>query len=123
MPTTLAPQDLHRFGPGHYSQFGFEEAPTALHPSAFENRIPDAGDYLRQQLDIPIDKSVNLWALPDPPGGEKPSIPYPVLIKLALYGSDRKRLTLQEIYSAIQERFEWYRKHSQDNAWKVRDKC
>ena len=61
---------------------------------------------------------INLDVLDDPPPGEKPNYPYPTLIKLAIYGSPRKRLTLQEIYQALETRFEWF-KNSTDAAWKV----
>ncbi|KIK02942.1 hypothetical protein K443DRAFT_501856 [Laccaria amethystina LaAM-08-1] len=36
--------------------------------------------------------------LDDPPPGQKPSQSLPILVKLAIYGSPRKSLTLQEIY-------------------------
>jgi hypothetical protein len=98
--------------------------PTAMPPSAFHQhhhqRFPDAGDYLRQQLNLPPGSTVNLWSVPEPTNGEKPSIPLPMLIKLAIYGSERKRLTLQEIYTAVEQRFTWFREHSNDVAWKVR---
>ena len=64
-------------------------------------------------------QQINLDVLDDPPAGEKPNYPYPTLIKLAIYGSPRKRLTLQEIYQALEGRFEWF-KNSTDAAWKVR---
>ncbi|KAJ7692123.1 hypothetical protein B0H17DRAFT_934308, partial [Mycena rosella] len=90
-------------------------------PSAFQHsssRYPDAGDYLRHQLNLPQGAVVNLWSVPEPAGGEKPSIPLPMLIKLAIYGSDKKRLTLQEIYLELIKRFQWFREHSQEQAWK-----
>ncbi|KAF9790807.1 hypothetical protein BJ322DRAFT_999001, partial [Thelephora terrestris] len=60
---------------------------------------------------------INLDVLDNPPPGEKPNYPYPTLIKLAIYGSPRKRLTLQEIYHALESRFDWF-KDSNDTAWK-----
>ncbi|TFK45817.1 winged helix DNA-binding domain-containing protein, partial [Heliocybe sulcata] len=69
-------------------------------------------------LNIPIDVSINLDAIPDPPPGEKPKQPYPVLVQLAIYGSPRKRLTLQEIYSALEDRFDWFRERSKEMQWK-----
>jgi hypothetical protein len=96
--------------------------PTAMPPSAFmqSSRYPDAGEYLRGQLNLPSTATVNLWCLPDPPGGGKPSIPLPMLIKLAIYGSPKKRLTLQEIYGELAQRFTWFRENQHDQAWKVR---
>jgi hypothetical protein len=40
------------------------------------------------------------------------------LIKLAIFGSPQKQLTLQEIYRALIERFEWFRDNANENAWK-----
>ncbi|KAJ6553614.1 hypothetical protein DFH09DRAFT_1366218 [Mycena vulgaris] len=79
-------------------------------PSAFQHtsRFPDAGDYLRQQLNLPPNAPVNLWSVPEPAGGEKPSIPLPMLIKLAIY----------EIYTELASRFKWFNEHNQDQAWK-----
>ena len=84
------------------------------------HEIPDPGDNLRELLGL-MDRNqqINLDVLDDPPAGEKPNYPYPTLIKLAIYGSTRKRLTLQEIYQALEGRFEWF-KNSTDAAWKVR---
>ncbi|KAH7911365.1 hypothetical protein BJ138DRAFT_981150, partial [Hygrophoropsis aurantiaca] len=74
--------------------------------------------YLRQQLGLSPHDPVNLSSLPDPPLGEKPNQPLPTLIKLAIYGSPRKQLTLQEIYTAIESRFEWFRLRRNDKAWR-----
>lgn len=79
----------------------------------------DAGPYLRETLRIPPYQDINLWALPDPPEGEKPNQPYPILIKLAIYGSPHKQLTLQEIYTALEDRFQWFRVRRNEKAWKV----
>ncbi|KAG1738411.1 uncharacterized protein EDB91DRAFT_458649 [Suillus paluster] len=78
----------------------------------------DAGPYLRETLNIPPYTDVNLWALPDPPEGEKPNQPYPVLIKLAIYGSPNKQLTLQDIYTALETRFKWFKDRRDEKAWK-----
>ncbi|KZT02565.1 winged helix DNA-binding domain-containing protein, partial [Laetiporus sulphureus 93-53] len=79
--------------------------------------IPDPSPHLRQLLGLGPDEEVNLYALPDPPPGERPNYPLPTLIKLAIFGSPRKRLTLQEIYAALQERFEWFRDNVHDKSW------
>jgi hypothetical protein len=81
------------------------------------NEIPDPGNNLRELLGL-TDRTqpINLDVLDDPPTGEKPNYPYPTLIK---YGSPRKRLTLQEIYQALEDRFDWF-KNNTDAAWKVR---
>jgi hypothetical protein len=83
------------------------------------NEIPDPGDNLRELLGLTDrNQMINLDVLDNPPPGEKPNYPYPTLIKLAIYGSPRKRLTLQEIYHALESRFDWF-KDSNDTAWKV----
>jgi Forkhead domain len=79
----------------------------------------EAEHYLRHQMSLPRDKPVNLWALKDPPNRGKPSQPYPELIKLAIFGSANKKLTLQEIYKALIDRFEWFKDNSNEMAWKV----
>ncbi|KAI0926161.1 hypothetical protein AcV5_008692 [Taiwanofungus camphoratus] len=79
--------------------------------------LPDPTPNLRQLLGLGPDEEVSLYALADPPPGEKPNYPYPTLIKLAIHGSPKKRLTLQEIYAALEERFQWFRDNAHDKAW------
>lgn len=97
----------------------FPAAPTTLADST-RSIFPDAGPYLRQQLGLSAHESIGLQSLPDPGPGEKPSTPLPMLIKLAIYGSPNKQLTLQEIYTELENRFEWFREHKNQKAWKVR---
>lgn len=75
--------------------------------------------FLREQLGLGPEEEVSLRALADPPEGEKPNYPYPTLIKLAIYGSPHRRLTLQEIYLALENRFQWYRDNAGDKSWQV----
>jgi hypothetical protein len=88
-------------------------------PSIHPPPTNEAEQYLRQQMSLPRDKPVNLWALKDPPNRGKPGQPYPELIKLAIFGSSNKKLTLQEIYKALIDRFEWFKDNSNEMAWKV----
>lgn len=81
--------------------------------------LNEAEQYLRASLNLPPDKPVNLWALHDPPNRLKPAQPYPVLVKLAIFGSPHKRLLLQEIHQALIDRFEWFQDNSGESAWKV----
>ncbi|KAJ6476399.1 fork head domain-containing protein, partial [Mycena sanguinolenta] len=74
--------------------------------------------YLRAQLCLPPAIPVNLWAIADPPEGQKPFASLPTLIKLAIHGSEDRRLTLQGICDALASRFTWYHAHRQDDAWK-----
>ncbi|KAJ7895075.1 hypothetical protein B0H13DRAFT_2524200 [Mycena leptocephala] len=53
--------------------------------------------------------SCHLWNLVDPPDGSRPCIPYPLLMQIAIYGSEAKTLTLQGIYRAIAERFTFFK--------------
>ncbi|CCM04237.1 uncharacterized protein FIBRA_06404 [Fibroporia radiculosa] len=79
--------------------------------------LPDPTPNLRQLLGLGPEDEVSLYALADPPSGEKPNYPYPTLIKLAIHGSPKKRLTLQEIYAALEARFQWFRDNTHDKAW------
>lgn len=101
--------------------------PTTDRPSNLSSPVNDGAPtifsdtaaYLRVQLGLSSDESVNLGSLPDPPPGEKPSAPLPMLIKLAIYGSPNRQLTLQEIYTELENRFQWFRDHKNERAWKV----
>lgn len=42
-----------------------------------------------------------------------------MLIKLAIYGSTTRQLTLQDIYNELEKRFTWFREHRNERAWKV----
>jgi hypothetical protein len=87
----------------------------SLHPAP----PTEAEQYLRHQLGLPRDQPVDLWALKDPANRQKPNQPYPSLIKLAIFGSPKKKLTLQEIYQALIDRFEWFKDNENEMAWKV----
>jgi len=81
-------------------------------------RWTETDKYLRTQIGIPEGTRVDLWALPDPPLGQKPQQPLPVLVKLAIHGCEKGMLTLQEIYQALENRFEYF-SLLQNAAWKV----
>ena len=85
-----------------------------------DSELADETVHLRALLGCPPGAPVGLSALADPPPGEKPNYPLPTLIKLAIYGSPRRRLTLQEIYQALEDRFEWFRQRTDELSWKVR---
>lgn len=85
-----------------------------------DSEMADETEHLRAQLGCPPDAPVGLGALADPLPGEKPNYPLPTLIKLAIYDSPRGRLTLQEIYQALEDRFEWFRQRTDELSWKVR---
>lgn len=113
-PSSSSMPSAHRqAGPITYS------APSNTLEDSGRSRFPDAGPYLRQQLGLAPHDPVSLWSLPDPPPGEKPNQPYPMLIKLAIYGSTTRQLTLQDIYNELEKRFTWFREHRNERAWKV----
>ncbi|KAJ3884982.1 hypothetical protein GG344DRAFT_10159, partial [Lentinula edodes] len=64
---------------------------------------------VRHRYNIPNSINVNLNAIPDPPLGQKPSEKHAKLVHLAIAGSPNLRLSLGEIYHAIQERFPYYK--------------
>ncbi|KZS88121.1 winged helix DNA-binding domain-containing protein, partial [Sistotremastrum niveocremeum HHB9708] len=59
---------------------------------------------------------MGLHLLSDSAPGEKPNYPYPVIVKCAILGSPRQRLTLSEIYTAIENRFPYFRQAGK--AWR-----
>jgi len=76
----------------------------------------DTEAYLRRTLEIPADIPVDLNALPDSTD-KKPPITH--MIKLAIWGSKHKRLTLRQIYDAIERRYPSL-KGLKDKPWQVR---
>ena len=62
---------------------------------------------------------LTLESLEDSPPGVRPTYSMPTLAPLATHGSPEKRLTLQGIINAIQDRIEWYAAQADSNAWKV----
>jgi Forkhead domain len=127
----VAPQFIQSPTPPQQSQELLPPQPVYRAPTTHQTRqsfssqvpveeIPDPEPSLRQMLGIGPNQEISLAVLDDPPPGEKPNYPYPTLAKLAIHGSERKKLTLQEIYTALEDRFEWFRQRSSsDTAWKV----
>ncbi|KAH0833463.1 hypothetical protein J3R83DRAFT_12583 [Lanmaoa asiatica] len=101
--------------PVNVSTFSVSSTPLT---DSTRSLFPDAGSYLRQQLGLSPHEPIGLYSLPDPASGEKPSTPLPMLIKLAIYGSPNKQLTLQDIYTELENRFQWFREHKNEKAWK-----
>jgi hypothetical protein len=61
---------------------------------------------------------LSLTDLPNFPAEQKPPFTYPVLIRLAIMGSPQRRLLLSQIYTAIEDKFPWYKENA-SKAWKV----
>ncbi|KAJ3508600.1 hypothetical protein NMY22_g16558 [Coprinellus aureogranulatus] len=117
-------------GPVYFSRFYamVDERRTDLGQPERVGGIPELGKLtsqynpeqpLRAKLGVKPGDPVNLWSLPDTPHGERPPHSYPVLVWLAIHGSPDRRLTLGQIFSAIEERFEYYR-NQPEGSWKVR---
>ncbi|KAF7311918.1 Winged helix DNA-binding domain-containing protein [Mycena indigotica] len=105
--------------------------PTALPPAAFHQPVepfaqsppvpmpgPDPAPILRRKLNLPENVPITLSALPDYAADTRPSVPLPLLVQVAIYESETKRLTLREIYSAIEGRYEFFRAGPSNAAWK-----
>lgn len=75
--------------------------------------------YLRQQMDIPLDRPVSIWSLPDSNNGRKTNYRLHHLIKLAIWESEERRLTCRGVERALIARFAWHRANEHDEAWKV----
>ena len=85
--------------------------------------IPIPDDEIRNILGLGPEQPLGLKALPDPPVGHRPGHPIPLLSQLAILGSPKKQLTLQGIYQALEERFDWFRRNHDDKSWQVRPLC
>ncbi|KAJ4464936.1 hypothetical protein J3R30DRAFT_3396328, partial [Lentinula aciculospora] len=73
-------------------------------------------EILRHRYNIPDGAPVDLTAIPDPPPGQKPAEKHAKLVHLAIAGSPNLRLSLREIYNAIENRFPYY-KNLADKKW------
>ena len=71
---------------------------------------------IRRILGLGPEQEPSLRSLADPPAGERPEYPKPVLPALAILGSPERRLTLQGICEALEDRFEWFRDNRDDKS-------
>ncbi|KAK1235833.1 hypothetical protein PQX77_000923 [Marasmius sp. AFHP31] len=72
--------------------------------------IPEAEKRLRHAHNLSSGASLSLRGLSEPyVRNRRPPHTYKLLVQLALWESPERRLTLQEIYAAISNRFEYYR--------------
>jgi hypothetical protein len=90
------------------------------HP-AQSSDLPHIEVYLRRELQIPNHLPVSLSSIPDPRDGSRPYPSNHNLVALAIYTSPHKKLTLQQIYDVLVNRF-WYFKEN-TGSWRVSDKC
>ncbi|KAJ3520890.1 hypothetical protein NMY22_g12543 [Coprinellus aureogranulatus] len=125
--TTVSVQDDPWDEPVYFSRFyaslgvhakfslpvkSFATSKSDLSQSQFE---PE--QQLRANLGIQPGETLNLWSLPCAKPGERPPHSYPVLVWLAVNGSANRRMTLNQIFTAIEERFEFYRNQPK-GCWK-----
>ncbi|KAJ7878620.1 hypothetical protein B0H13DRAFT_2052522 [Mycena leptocephala] len=83
------------------------EPPSISHPSPGSSSEDDPGDY-NPLIHIPHpDCPDSLACLPDTDG--RPQHTLPVILRCAILGSPRKRLTIREIYAAMEEKYAYYR--------------
>ena len=115
LPSPSAPQSQDT-----YAYAGSSNSPLRSGDDAY---IPTSDAEVRRILGLSPDQELSLRALPDPPPGQRPGQSIPTLSQLAILGSPNKRLTLQEIYQALEERFEWFALNQHDKSWQVRDHC
>ncbi|KAG8721188.1 hypothetical protein FRC08_015301 [Ceratobasidium sp. 394] len=73
------------------------------------------GNLNGQGLD-PADLPNDLSALADAHPGQKPPYPYSTIIRYAIQGSPRQRLTLSELYETMEARFPWFK--TAGSGWK-----
>jgi Forkhead domain len=109
-----APSSVFTFLAGRQANFH--------HNHGMPDRPPHAG---RQEIDAcsrngggQSTAPLSLDSLPSYPPDKKPPFSHPQLIRLVILGSPQKRLLLRQIYSAIEEKFPWYR-DSAPKTWKV----
>ncbi|RXW18765.1 hypothetical protein EST38_g7082 [Candolleomyces aberdarensis] len=108
---------------GHYSGRPGDNVVNLQDTNIFDDEmpsgqpLPDPGEFLRIKLGLKPGEDISLWSLPDPEPGQRPPHSYPLLVRLAIYGSPNQRATLKQIYEAIEARFEYYRNQPK-GAWK-----
>jgi len=79
---------------------------------------PGTGEHLRQSFNLPPGP-LNLDILPDSDDPyDKPPVRYEILVAVAIYGSEYKRLSLQAIYNVISEKYAYFR-NPENVSWKV----
>lgn len=109
--------------PQSYDNHGHGNASTSHLRVGDDAYIPTSDDDIRRILGLGPDQELSLNALADPPPGQRPGQAIPTLSQLAILGSPLKRLTLQEIYQALEDRFEWFRNNRDDKSWQVGIHC
>ncbi|KAJ1309129.1 hypothetical protein OPQ81_004805 [Rhizoctonia solani] len=88
---------------------GYHPPPSTLYSASTYGNINGQG------LD-PSELPNDLSALADAHPGQKPPYPYSTIIRYAIQGSPRQRLTLSELYETMEARFPWFK--TAGSGWK-----
>lgn len=94
--------------------------PASFHDSDDDDQSPSVPFDIHQYFGLSPGTPICLDSLQDPPEGEKPQYTYATLVKLAIWSSPQRKLTLSGIYEALETRFAWFRIPEHQSAWKVR---
>ncbi|KAJ7826200.1 fork head domain-containing protein, partial [Mycena olivaceomarginata] len=95
--------------------------PTAMPPSAFQqppSRFPDAGDYLRNQLNLPPGTNVQP-VVPSRPRGRREADHTPTDAHQARHiRQPEEAVDAAGIHAELSNRFQWFREHQHEQGWK-----
>lgn len=109
--------------PSQRLSYDAPQSPLYTEPVAMANASPRPAFVSHIAAGMMGDRlTLSALSTPNPPNA-KPNYPYPTLVMAAILGSPRKALTLQGIYDALKERYQWFRDHWTEKAWKVRCCC
>ena len=102
---------------------GWRPSADSYYPKSAWGRGPEPMDPPNpEEANGPLIEGVNtgdLNSLYEPPTSqEKPPYPYTTILRFAILGSPRKKLTLGEIYDTMENRFPWF-KNNTEKGWKV----
>lgn len=75
------------------------------------------GTEIKQELYQVNNPAAAFASLQDGKNGSKPPYPYSTIIRLALLAAPNKRMTLADLYEAMENKFEWFK--TAGSGWKV----
>ncbi|KAG8746795.1 hypothetical protein FRC10_003778 [Ceratobasidium sp. 414] len=117
-PHTPQTHPVHPHPPPPPPHPGYHDVPPAggYHPPPGSLYSASTYGNLNGQGLDPADLPNDLSALADAHPGQKPPYPYSTIIRYAIQGSPRQRLTLSELYETMEARFPWFK--SAGSGWK-----
>ena len=105
---------------GHQSRSTLALVPASFHDEEDDDETSGNHPFdIHRYFGLPPEIPICLDSLADPPPGHKPPYTYATLVKLAIWSSPQRRLTLSGIYQALEQRFPWFKECKNPNAWKV----